>query len=149
MPALPLPILTFLFCLVACVLVWRLDLGNRLARTLFTAVFGLIATATLLIGLRFGYGFEKLIVIQRVIPLFIGPTIYLGFLSLTRSPAEIRPKARVRSGNRRKLPLLRRLAHSALETRPRQPHPRLSGSGQRAPALDAFRRRNTPGDAGF
>ena len=93
MPALPLPILTFLFCLVACVLVWRLDLGNRLARTLFTAVFGLIATATLLIGLRFGYGFEKLIVIQRVIPLFIGPTIYLGFLSLTRSPAEIRPKA--------------------------------------------------------
>lgn len=76
--------LTVILSAVACVIVWRLDIGNRLARSLFTIVFALIATSTFLIGLRFGYGIEHLIVIQRIIPLFVGPFIYLGFVALTQ-----------------------------------------------------------------
>lgn len=93
MLALPIPILTFVFSAVACVLVWRMDLGNQLARNLFTAAFALISIGTLLIGLRYGYGFEQLIFIQRVIPLFIGPVIFLGFLALTRKSDELKNTA--------------------------------------------------------
>lgn len=92
MLALPLPILTFVLSAVACVLVWRLDIGNRLARMFFTGAFGLIALGTLLIGLRFGYGVERFIVIQRVIPLFIGPIIYLGFLALSQPVEAVRKR---------------------------------------------------------
>lgn len=90
MLALPLPILTFVLSAVACGLVWRLDLGNRLARALFTGVFACLAINTLLIGLRFGYGMDQFIILQRVIPLFIGPLIYLGFLAFTRTPDTMR-----------------------------------------------------------
>lgn len=93
MLAIPLPILTFVLATVACALMWRLDLGNRLARGLFTAVFALIATGTLLIGLRFGYGIDDFIVIQRVVPLFIGPAIYLSFLALMQSPSDVKRRA--------------------------------------------------------
>lgn len=84
MQALPLPILSFILSAAACVMIWRLDVGIRLARILFTAVFALIAGTTLLTGLRFGYAIDAFAPIQRVIPLFIGPLIYLGFLSYTR-----------------------------------------------------------------
>lgn len=94
MLALPLPILTFMLSAVACGLIWRLDLGNRLAGGLFTTVFALIAVASLLVGLRFGYGVERFIVVQRILPLFIGPLIYLGFLAFTRSPEDVRHRAR-------------------------------------------------------
>lgn len=88
--ALPLPILTFVLSAVACALVWRLDIGNRLARSLFTGAFALIATSTMLVGLRFGYGIEQFAAIQRVIPLFIGPLVYLGFSALMRPAADMR-----------------------------------------------------------
>jgi AraC-like DNA-binding protein len=86
MLALPLPILTFVLSAVACVLVWRINFGNPLARGLFTAVFVLIAAGTLLVGLRFGYGVDRFIALQRIIPLFVGPVIYLGFLALMHPP---------------------------------------------------------------
>lgn len=98
MLALPLPILTFVLSAVACVLIWRLDFGNPLARGLFTVVFALIATGTLLVGLRFGYGIDRFIVIQRVIPLFVGPFIYLGFLALMRAPGEVLARAKLHLG---------------------------------------------------
>ena len=87
--ALPLPMLTFILSAVACVLVWRLDTGNLLARILFTVVFALITVSTLLIGLRFGYGLSQFIVIQRVIPLFVGPFIYLGFAALMQPKSKM------------------------------------------------------------
>lgn len=90
MQALPLPILSFVLSATACVMIWRLDLNNPLARGLFTAVFALIAATTLLTGLRFGYGVEAFAPIQRIIPLFIGPLIYLGFLAYTRPPSQMR-----------------------------------------------------------
>ncbi|MBL1422596.1 MAG: helix-turn-helix transcriptional regulator [Alphaproteobacteria bacterium] len=89
MLALPLPMLTFILSAVACVLVWRLDIGNHLARNLFTVVFALVTVSTLLIGLRFGYGLSQFIIIQRIIPLFVGPFIYLGFAALIQSKNEM------------------------------------------------------------
>ena len=86
MPALPLPLLTFVLCAVACALVWRIDPGSALARRFFTAVFALLAAIMLMIGLRFGYGIEGLVPVQRALPLFVGPAIWLGFLALTRPP---------------------------------------------------------------
>ena len=93
MLALPLPILTFVLSAVACVLVWRINFGNPLARGLFTAVFVLIAAGTLLVGLRFGYGVDRFIALQRIIPLFVGPVIYLGFLALMHPPEALWRKA--------------------------------------------------------
>ncbi len=90
MQALPLPIFTFFLSAVACVMLWRLDVGNRLARLFFTTVFALIAGGTLLTGLRFGYGLDGLAPIQRVIPLFVGPLIYLGFRTYTCTPRALR-----------------------------------------------------------
>lgn len=81
--ALPLPLLSFVLAAVACGLVWRVDIGQPLARALFTGVFALIGLSTLLTGLRFGYGMDALLVGQRLIPIAVGPLIYLGFLSLT------------------------------------------------------------------
>ncbi len=93
MLALPLPILTFAVSLIACVLVWRLELGNRAARAFFALYFLLIAVGTLLVGLRYGYGFEGLLVVQRTIPLFVGPAIYLAFCALTKPPERLRRHA--------------------------------------------------------
>jgi AraC-like DNA-binding protein len=76
---LPLPIVTFILAVFACALVWRLDLGNRLAHRLLTGAFVMMCIGTLLIALRFGYGMEQFILIQRVIPLFIAPMIAFGF----------------------------------------------------------------------
>lgn len=81
-----------------CALIWRVDFGNHLARGLFTMVFVLIALGTLLVGVRFGYGIERFIAIQRVIPLFVGPFIYLGFLALTRPPDDLWRVARYHLG---------------------------------------------------
>lgn len=80
---LPLPILTFLLAGVACALVWRIDLGNQLSRYLFTSLFLVISLGGLLVGLRFGYGVQKFVPIQRMLPVLVGPLIYLSFISLT------------------------------------------------------------------
>ena len=90
MQALPLPIFTFVLSAVACAMLWRLEVGNWLARALFTMVFALIAMGTLLTGLRFGYGMENMAAIQRVIPLFVGPLIYLGFRTYTCTAQALR-----------------------------------------------------------
>jgi AraC-like DNA-binding protein len=76
---LPLPIVTFILAVFACALVWRLDLGNRLAHRCLLGAFVMMCIGTLLIALRFGYGIEQFILIQRVIPLFIAPLIAFGF----------------------------------------------------------------------
>lgn len=83
MMAFPLPLLSFVLSAVACGLIWRRDIGHRLARLLFTGVFALFGLGTLMTGLRFGYGMEHLQVAQRVIPLLVGPLIYTGFLCFT------------------------------------------------------------------
>lgn len=79
---LPLPFLTFLLCVAISVLVARLDLGNKPARAFFSVLFVLFAIESFLVGLRFGYGIDHLVTLQRVLPLLAGPLMYLGFAAL-------------------------------------------------------------------
>nr|WP_166417081.1 helix-turn-helix transcriptional regulator [Cochlodiniinecator piscidefendens] len=81
----PLPILTFLLSAVACVLSRRLDFGNTLSQNLLTSFLGLIAIESLLVALRFGYGIERFLPLQRTLPLFVGPLLYLTFAMLAVS----------------------------------------------------------------
>lgn len=79
----PLPMLTALLCCVLALLIWRLELGPARANALFSAFFGLGAVTAFSVGLRFGYGMDALIPLQRTFPLFLGPLMYLGFASMT------------------------------------------------------------------
>lgn len=90
MLTLPLPIFAFVLSAVACALVWRLDIGNSRARGFFTAACAVIALGALLTGMRFGYGLEQIIAIQRTAPILKGPLIYLGFAALTRPAISFR-----------------------------------------------------------
>lgn len=78
----PLPIFSFLLAASVAALVWRVDFGLRIARYMFAAFFGVVALGALLVGLRFGYGVTALIPLQRALPLFAGPLLYLGFAVL-------------------------------------------------------------------
>jgi len=82
----PLPLLTFL---MAAALIWRIDFGLTVARTLFVAFFAIVACGALLVGLRFGYGVDQLIPVQRALPLLGGPLLYLGFAVLTVPSAQV------------------------------------------------------------
>ncbi|MCK0148997.1 hypothetical protein MWU54_03095 [Marivita sp. S6314] len=75
----PLPILTFLLSTVASGLIWRADLGQVWATRFFAAFFAVLALGALMVGLRFGYGVDQFIPLQRALPLFAGPLVYLGF----------------------------------------------------------------------
>ncbi len=81
----PLPMLTALLCVLIAVLVARLELGVRRATIFLSAMFGLCALEAMLVAARFGYGIESMIGLQRVLPLFLGPMMYLGFLALCMS----------------------------------------------------------------
>lgn len=83
----PLPILTALLCAVIAVLVTRLDLGRKQSAVLFSMLFALFAVESLLVAVRFGYGVESFVALQRLLPLFVGPLIYLPFMALV-VPAE-------------------------------------------------------------
>ncbi len=88
--SLPLPFLTFLLCAALAVVVWRLDTGVRASRVFFTLLFGLFALEAFLVGLRFGYGIDLFVGVQRVLPLLVGPVMYLGFLALAEGPERFR-----------------------------------------------------------
>ncbi|MEN8891434.1 helix-turn-helix domain-containing protein [Planktotalea arctica] len=76
---LPLPILTALLGAGIAVLLLKLDWGSRKARLCFALLFALLSLSSMLVGLRFGYGIEHLILVQRILPLLVGPLIFLGF----------------------------------------------------------------------
>lgn len=95
MVSIPLPILAALLCAVIAPLILRLDLGPRISAVLFALLFADFAAQSLLVGLRFGYGVERFIPLQRVLPLSVGPLIYLGFAALALSKEAFR-KAAVR-----------------------------------------------------
>lgn len=82
MVTLPLPMATAFLCGMLTLLIWRLELGVRRANAFFSAFFGLGAVASLLVGLRFGYGIADLVPLQRTLPLFLGPLMFLGFASM-------------------------------------------------------------------
>ncbi|UWR16220.1 AraC family transcriptional regulator [Sulfitobacter sp. M368] len=93
MISLPLPVLAALLCLVIAPLMLRLDLGRRSAAVYFALLFAGFALQSLLVGLRFGYGIEDFITFQRVLPLSVGPLLYLGFLSLALPAKDLHRQA--------------------------------------------------------
>ncbi|WP_298918965.1 AraC family transcriptional regulator [uncultured Roseobacter sp.] len=84
----PLPLLTALLCGVISVLTWRLNLGVRRASATFSVLFALCALEAVLVAVRFGYGQTTFIPLQRALPMFLGPLMYLGFsaMKLSRQP---------------------------------------------------------------
>ncbi len=98
MLSLPLPILAFALSAIACVLVWQASSDNALARIFFTVTFAIIALGTLLTGLRFGYGFEQLTALQRAIPMFVGPVVFLGFSAFFYTARRVMQMASVHLG---------------------------------------------------
>lgn len=84
----PLPFLAAALCAVIAPLMLRLDLGRRAAAWCFAGLFACFVMQSALVGLRFGYGVERFVTVQRVLPLTVGPLLYLGFVALSL-PAEI------------------------------------------------------------
>ena len=76
---LPLSILTALLGGAIAALILRLDRVSRSATVLFAFLFALLSFSSLLVRLRFGYGLEQLVLIQRTLPLLVGPWLYFGF----------------------------------------------------------------------
>jgi AraC-like DNA-binding protein len=85
---LPLPFMTFALAALAGTLCFRHNFGPERAGFYFAAFFGVVALGSLLAGLRFGYGFDRLILAQRALPLFLGPLLFLGFASFAMPPGE-------------------------------------------------------------
>jgi AraC-like DNA-binding protein len=78
----PLPFVTALICAVFGLRVAGLAALPRGARLFFAGFATVAALESLLVGIRFGYGIEAAIPVQRVLPLLLGPMIYLGFEAL-------------------------------------------------------------------
>ncbi|MEM1366186.1 MAG: AraC family transcriptional regulator [Pseudomonadota bacterium] len=83
---LPLPIITFVVSVVTAVLVSRVNFGSRWAHHAFTIFLAVVALGSLLVGLRFGYGVEALLPLQRIVPFLVGPLLYVGFRAFTLPP---------------------------------------------------------------
>lgn len=88
--AFPLHFLLALLWAVIAALVLRLDLARRRTPLLFCGLFAVFALESFLVGLRFGYGIAGLLVVQRALPLLVGPLMYLGFASLAVPPEPFR-----------------------------------------------------------
>lgn len=81
--SMPLPVLSALLCAVISILVRRLDPGSNRTPALLSALFAVFALQAILVALRFGYGVESLALVQRVLPLLVGPLMYLAFSALS------------------------------------------------------------------
>ena len=96
--ALPLPLISAALCAVLAGLLARLDLGVAATSRLLAALFGVFALEASLVALRFGYGVDAFIPLQRVLPLFAGPLLYLACLSLAVTPARLRRQTALHLG---------------------------------------------------
>ncbi|WP_300030969.1 AraC family transcriptional regulator [uncultured Roseobacter sp.] len=90
MISIPLPlVLTGLAVLAALFTGTRRWLPGA-ARAAFTALAVLIAVLTLLVSLRFAWNIEGVIRLQRVLPFWIGPLAWVGYLALSDRAARLR-----------------------------------------------------------
>jgi hypothetical protein len=90
---LPLPALLAQFCAVLAGMMLRLDPERRESAWFFAALFAVFAFASALVGSRFGYGVEAFVPAQRILPLFFGPLMYLGFAALAVPSGTLRRMA--------------------------------------------------------
>ncbi len=93
LPSLPLPLISALLCLMLAGLVLRLDPGTRRMPVMLSLFFALLAVQALLITARFAYGTDRLAPVQAVLPLLVGPLLYLGFSALAVGPVQWRRMA--------------------------------------------------------
>ena len=84
--AVPLPFVTALLIAALALRVATSSAVNRPGRAVFTALFAVLGLQALLVGLRFGYGVEGAIPVQRVLPFAVGPLAFLGFRALAVPP---------------------------------------------------------------
>ncbi len=91
MISVPLPLfLTGLAALFGAMVLTRAWLPGP-AKTLFALLAALIMVETLLVALRFAYDVQSVLVIQRLLPFWIGPLLYLGYLALSDRAAGLQP----------------------------------------------------------
>lgn len=72
-------------------LAWRSLPG--LSRGLFAGLFLLMALEASLVGMRFAYGYFELLAVQRTLPVWVAPGLYLAFRSLTEDAGRFRRRA--------------------------------------------------------
>ncbi|MCK7614186.1 helix-turn-helix transcriptional regulator [Roseibium sediminicola] len=60
------------------------------ARGMFAALFCLMALEASLVGMRFAYGHFEFLALQRVLPVWVAPGVYLAFCALTGPAATFR-----------------------------------------------------------
>jgi AraC-like DNA-binding protein len=80
---LPLPFVSVALMALLAARLARAEGLERVAQRLFIALAALCMVRAVLVGLRFGYGLEAVIPIQRLLPLTLGPLAYLGFRRVT------------------------------------------------------------------
>lgn len=80
---LPLPFVTVALMALLAARLARAEGLERGAQRVFIALAAVCILRAVLVGLRFGYGLEELIPLQRLLPLTLGPLAYLGFRRLT------------------------------------------------------------------
>lgn len=84
------------FGLGMSVLFWRVLPGR--SRALFGVFFGLLCIEAALVGLRFAYGIVDFIALQRSLPVWIAPSLYLGFAALAL-PKDKSQRSIIRNGS--------------------------------------------------
>lgn len=70
-----------LFALALAAFAWR-SLPLQ-ARSMFAVLFCLMALEASLVGMRFAYGHFEFLAVQRVLPVWVAPGVYLAFCALT------------------------------------------------------------------
>jgi AraC-like DNA-binding protein len=83
MISIPVSFLLAVFFLALGIMVFFWRALPRLSRQLFLLMFSLMALEAALVGARFALGYFDLLVVQRMLPVWIAPAVYLSFLSLT------------------------------------------------------------------
>lgn len=63
------------------------------ARAMFCGLFCLMALEASLVGVRFAYGHFGLLGLQRLLPVWVAPGVYLAFRSLTEAPDLLKRRA--------------------------------------------------------
>ncbi|WP_187432201.1 hypothetical protein ROLI_018850 [Roseobacter fucihabitans] len=83
MISIPLPLFLTLCAALMGLLILTRPWLMRGAKTFFVALVGVIMVETILVALRFAYQIEGVLVLQRLLPFWIGPLLYLGFVTLS------------------------------------------------------------------
>lgn len=87
----PLPLfLTGLAAIFGAMVLTRAWLPGP-AKAFFAGLAALIMVETVLVALRFAYQVDAVLVIQRLLPFWIGPLLYLGYVAVSDRAARLQP----------------------------------------------------------